>query len=203
MFRKTLAAAAGACCLVAINVQAQTMSAKFPTNTKTVWLHTAMPTGCDSPLVRAVNTWNAQPVNFNWQFDAAANLTGSRWYSGDSRYVIEDGTTSSASAHASTYRAATGTIGQVHTVVKAEHLWYNNDESGGRFYCSATAGTTPSTKYDYQTTMTHELGHALGMDDGGASTCVMYGYQGMGTAGQRRSLCSTEATSFKNAYGAG
>lgn len=190
-------------CLPTGPLLAQTMTAKFGTTSKWIRLHTAMPAGCDSALGRAAATWNAQPVNFNWIWDPVNSLWGDRWTSGNPEYIIEDGVTSSSTALASTYRTGSGTITQSHTIVKGEYLWYYGGESGGLFYCPATAGTTPSTQWDYQTTMTHELGHAFGMTDGGASTCVMYGTQGKGTAGQRRALCSTEATAFRNAYGPG
>ena len=188
-------------CLSTGSAQAQTMQAKYATNSKWIRLHVDMPAGCDSALGRAAAAWNAQPVNFNWIWDPLQSLTSDRWSSGTTEYIVQDGTPSTSTALASTYRPGTGTITQSYTVVKAEYLWYYGGESGGLFYCPASAGTTPSTQYDYQTTMAHELGHAFGMSDGGAATCIMYAYQGKGN--QRRTACSTEATAFRNAYGAG
>ena len=180
---------------------AQAVPVKWSVLSKPVYLHTAMPAGCDEPLVRAVATWNAQTVKFKYQFDKAANLTTTRWsVSNNANVTIEDGVTSSAAALMSTSRRTTGTtIVDADITVKGEYLWYNSDESGGKFYCSATAGTTPSTKYDYQTAMAHELGHAFGMDHGGATTCIIYASLGAGVA--RRTPCATEVTAFRGAYG--
>lgn len=181
--------------------KAQTVSVKWALLNRPVYLHTAMPSGCDTEVGRAVTAWNSAGSKFTYQFDRAANLTTTRGTASSVAYpVIEDGATSSTTALMTTNRYTTGsTITEADIIVKAEYLWFNNDQSGGKFHCSPTAAAAPATKYDFQTAITHELGHALGVDHGGATSCIMYASLGLGT--MRRSACSTEAAALKSAYG--
>lgn len=185
-----------------IHATAQSVSVKWATTSKPVWLNADMPTGCDRPLQRAVTTWNNAASRFQYQFDPAYNITSTRWTeSNDPNVTIEDGTTSTSTALMSTSRRTVGSqITDADVIVKADYLWYYNDESGGRFYCPPTASSTPSGSYDYESSMVHELGHALGFDHGGATTCIMY--PTLGTGVSRRSPCSAETTAIRNAYGA-
>lgn len=180
---------------------AQTVSAKWATLTKPVFIHTTMPSGCDTDVGRAVTAWNNAGAKFTYTFDRATNLTTTRGTASSVAYpVIEDGTTSSSAALMTTYRYTTGsTITETDIIVKAEYLWYNSDQSGGKFHCTPTGTAAPSTKYDYQTAISHELGHAFGMDHGGSTSCIMYASLGLAT--MRRTACSTEATAMRTAYG--
>lgn len=180
---------------------AQTVGVKWSVLSKPVYIHTAMPSGCDTDVGRAVSAWNNAGAKFTYTFDRATNLTTTRGTAGSVSYpVIEDGTTSSSAALMSTSRYTVGsTITETDIVVKAEYLWYNNDQSGGKFHCSPTGSAAPSTKYDYQTAIAHELGHAFGMDHGGTTSCIMYSSLGLGT--MRRTACSTEVSAMRAAYG--
>lgn len=182
-------------------VNAQTVSVKWDALTKPVYLHIAMPAGCDLDVGRAVSAWNNAGAKFVYTFDRATNLTTTRGTASTVAYpVIEDGATSSSAALMSTARYTVGsTITQTDIVVKAEYLWYNSDEGGGKFHCSSTGAAAPSTKYDFQSAITHELGHAFGFGHGGTTACIMYASLGLGT--MRRTACSTEAAAMKSAYG--
>lgn len=179
----------------------QSVSVKWSALNKPVYLHTAMPSGCDVDLERAVAAWNNTGSKFTYSFNRSTNLTSTRGTATTNAYpIIEDGVTSSSTALATTNRYTSGsTITQTDIIVKGEYLWYYSDESGGKFHCSSTGTSTPSTKYDYQTAITHELGHAFGMDHGGSTSCIMYASLGAGT--MRRTACSTESSAMRTAYG--
>ena len=84
---------------------AQSVSVKWASLSKPVYLHVAMPSGCDVDLERAVAAWNATGSKFTYSFDRAANLTTTRGTATSNAYpIIEDGATSSTAALASTSR---------------------------------------------------------------------------------------------------
>lgn len=188
--------------LFSSSAYAQTIGAKWPTTTKVVYLHTAMPTGCDAALGRAANTWSAQGSWFIYQWDAANNLTSTRGTATTAAIVtVEDGYTTNGTALATTDVYTNGpTITQADVKINSDYLWYYGDESGGRFYCPATRSNPPSSSFDYESTVTHELGHALGFNDANNTACVMNYQQPAGLA--RRTPCAAEVTALRNAYGA-
>ncbi|PVE76127.1 hypothetical protein [uncultured Sphingomonas sp.] len=114
--------------------------------------------------------------------------------------TVEDGYPTNSTALASTNLWTSGsTITQADVIVKADYLWYYGDESGGRFHCPSTRSSPPSGSFDYESTMTHELGHALGFGEANNTACVMHYSQPAGVV--RRTPCSTETTALRNAYG--
>ncbi|KEQ54980.1 MULTISPECIES: hypothetical protein [Sphingomonadaceae] len=183
------------------SASAQTIGPRWPTTTKSVYLHIAMPAGCDPALGRAVSNWNAQGSRFYYQWDAANNLTTTRGTETTAQIVtVEDGYPTNSTALASTNLWTSGsTITQADVIVKADYLWYYGDESGGRFHCPSTRSSPPSGSFDYESTMTHELGHALGFGEANNTACVMHYSQPAGVV--RRTPCSTETTALRNAYG--
>lgn len=187
--------------VVCSSASAQTINARWPTTTKSVYLHTDMPTGCDSALGRAAGTWSSQGSRFTYQWDPQNNLTTTRGTATSAQIVtVEDGSTSGGTALASTDVYTSGsTITQADIRIKADYLWYYGDESGGRFWCPASRSNPPSSSFDYESTVTHELGHALGFTDVNNTGCVMHFQQPAGTV--RRTPCSQEVTALRNAYG--
>lgn len=116
------------------SASAQTIGPRWPTTTKSVYLHIAMPAGCDPALGRAVSNWNAQGSRFYYQWDAANNLTTTRGTETTAQIVtVEDGYPTNSTALASTNLWTSGsTITQADVIVKADYLWYYGDECVGR-----------------------------------------------------------------------
>lgn len=158
---------------------------------------------CDPVIERAVSTWNAQNSQFYFQFDRAASLTSTRGRLTDARIItVEDETPSEPGRPGRTFRytsPGTTTIIEIDTIINSDYLWYNYDQSSGRFHCPYTRSSLPAGQYDYETTIAHELGHALGFDDTNNTACIMHYTQG--TTSVRRTPCLTETNNMRTAYG--
>ncbi|WCE05855.1 hypothetical protein [Pseudoxanthomonas sp. JBR18] len=73
----------------------------------------------------------------------------------------------------------------------------------GGFYC-LTSSNVPGDQFDFESSMLHEFGHALGFqvtaEYYGDVNCAMY--YGLAAGQARRTLCNTEKQEFLDAYGA-
>jgi hypothetical protein len=196
-----LLAACAALVMASPPALSQTISARWPGTYKYVYLHLAMPTGCDLTLQRSVTSWNNQGSRFYYNFDPATNLTSDRIANvNNSNVNVEDGYPDNPAALMQTLRRSSGTsIIDADIIVKSSYLWYYSysDESGGLFHCETTA--PPTSEWDYQSAMTHELGHALGFDEANNTACVMHSSLGKGVV--RRNPCSIERSAIQGTYG--
>jgi streptogramin lyase len=83
--------------------------------------------------------------------------------------TLNMGTTSAVGSYANGVLGCTTDAGQL-TII-----------SGWNFYAGSDATQIGSTQYDFQTVVTHELGHALGLGHSADSTSVMYATLNTGT----------------------
>ena len=180
---------------------AQSIVLRWPTTSHTVYYHTAMPLSCDNAIGRSASNWNASGSRWSYHWDKAGTLTGTRGTANSAGVItIEDGYTSNGTALGTARVYSSGsTITSVDVLINADHLWYYGDESGGRFHCPVSRSNPPSNSFDLESTVTHELGHALGFGEADNTSCVMNRYQAAGIV--RRTPCSVETTAMKNAYG--
>lgn len=174
---------------------------------KPVLINYALPPNCDESTFRAIDVWNATGSYFTFEFDnwtEARNTTGSGSYSGAS-IIIEDATITSGAIMVTkrvfTYWTSIPELVDADIEVNGNLVWYATDPAGeGEFRCefNPLAG-----KFDYQSVMGHELGHAggLGHSQTGPTPqrpCQLFYAFSRGEA--RRVLCAGEAAQWRNMY---
>lgn len=203
MLSKFCLAAALAGSLIAASAATAQVPApyKLSSNTRALLLHFDMPAGCDPYVTASVNAWNGAGSRFRYSFSQSNSLTGDfDNLTNSSRTTIQPGVTD---AIMSTRRRTSGnTLLDSDVIVSEARLFCGTTsstrQSGGQFHCSVSS-TVASDKLDFQTAMTHELGHALGLDHTYDRACSMYLYQTF--AEVRRTLCADERTAIRGVYG--
>ncbi|MGH8073137.1 MAG: hypothetical protein ACREO4_03570 [Lysobacter sp.] len=176
--------------------------------TKPVYIHSAMPALCDRGVLYALDTWNQAGARFafTWPSNPITPYRHTEQGTTQDRasITVEDGPMPSEHpyAQAATYKTlgTDGYIVDADIIVNRNYLFYGSNNTGA-FYCAADrTSPPPSTKYDYQTVMAHELGHVIGFDEYyDDARCVTYAYLDYGDA--RRSLCTAEYLAFRSRYG--
>src|SRR6185295_13287015 len=73
--------------------------------------------------------------------------------------------------------------------------------SGWNYYLGANTGGVGSSQFDFQTVVTHELGHALGLGHSSDSASVMFASLKTGTA--KRNLTAADLRVLEKESGAG
>lgn len=207
--------------MVALNVlfvgaaqaQAVVVDQKWPSTiySRALYIHSNLPVDCDQPTLRAATTWNNVGARFQHTWGSnpiTAYRRSEQTLNQDlSSLTIEDGYLP-ANVHMQTQVVSqSSVIKDADVTVNTSEIFYANGNSAGLFYCSPLAsGLAPSNRYDYQTAVGHELGHAVGMHSRyetgeyvGNYRCIMYGY--MGSGDNRRTVCNEEYSAFRSAYG--
>jgi hypothetical protein len=108
-----------------------------------------------SRIQDAINTWDSLLAPYNVTISEVTDPTLAT-------VVIDNGTTSAAGS------AANGVLGSYNSSGEITIL------QGWNWYGGADAGQIGSGQYDFQTVMTHELGHAVGLGGSPDSTSPMY-----------------------------
>lgn len=198
----SLAAALGAALITTSAATAQVPAPyKLGSNTRALWLHAQMPAGCDPYVTASVNIWNGAGSRFRYSFSQSNSLTNDfDNLANSSRTTIQPGETSAIMT--TRIRSSGRTLLDADVIVNEGRLFYGTNsstrESGGQFHCSLST-VVPSNKMDFQTSVTHELGHALGLDHTINRDCSMYSYQDYGEV--RRTLCADEKAAIRGVYG--
>lgn len=181
--------------------------------TKPVYIHSSMPSLCDNPVLYGINVWNAVGAKFafTWPSNPITAYRESEQTVTQDRasITIEPATFAGSTLMATnTNRASSTSYTLIDADIKVNEnlLFYGGSGTGGEFHCAATANTTPpSNKVDYQSAMTHELGHALGFQPAAIGEyydnpdCVMY--YGLARGVINRTTCVGEYNEFRSAYG--
>lgn len=174
---------------------------KLSSNTRPLWVHFDMPSGCDPYVTASVNAWNGAGSRFRYSYSQSNSLTVDYDnLANSSRTTIQPGATDAIMT--TRIRSSGGTLIDSDVIASEARLFYGTTsstrESGGQFHCSVSL-TVPSDKFDFQTSMIHELGHALGLDHTYNRACSMYLYQAFSEV--RRTLCADEKTAIRGIYG--
>lgn len=183
---------------------AQTITAKWATKSRPLFLHTEMESLCDNNTARAVATWNSAS-SFQWDFNQRGSLTGQR-AQGDpiDRTTIELGGTGTALAVTNKYITPSNNRIIDADIVFNKDIYYFSPAGSGNsitMWCDPLPQNSDPyySKYDYQSILAHELGHALGfIEYYGDDKCVMYYRLEKGRA--RRDLCAGERKAVGDAY---
>jgi hypothetical protein len=164
--------------------------------------------GCTFASLGASNSWNAVNAGFViladlfYTFPRVQDQTQTFNY----QYItVEDAPTLSSPTALMETRVLTtgggGTIVNADVFVIRSRLDPAYSDDGG-FYC-LTSSNIPEEQFDFESTMLHEFGHALGFhltseyyDD---ASCAMY--YGLASGQSRRILCAAEKQEFLDAYG--
>lgn len=178
-------------------------NAVFKKGLRAVGVNVGFPAACDGELQRATNTWNSQGANFRWVYDKKNSLT-TQPAQGDplERTTIEERSWNSDNAVATTFKLWGDDIGLLDSdIVVNSRLFFFEIYYYGDVWCNAVpwAGTLPNNKFDFESVILHEFGHALGMvDKSFVTSCVMSPSLIRGAI--RRTPCSQEVQSFRSAY---
>jgi hypothetical protein len=103
----------------------------------------------------AINTWDTLLAPYSVTISEVSDPTLAN-------VIIDNGTTSAAGS------AANGVLGRYSSTGEITIL------QGWNWYAGADAGQIGSAQYDFQTVMTHELGHALGLGGSPDASSPMY-----------------------------
>ncbi len=178
--------------------------------TKPVYIHTAMPPRCDNPVLYGINVWNDMGATFAFTWPSSpitAQRESQQTLEEDRASItIEDGVMQNSTSLMESgvaYSTASFTIYDADTKVKSSFLHYG-DAQTGEFHCADSPGTIPpADKFDYQSAIQHELGHALGFqleyEYTGDATCIMY--YGLTRGELNRTECAGEYNVFRSEYG--
>jgi hypothetical protein len=191
------------CCFVSAAV-AQVMPWKMTTNEVRYQINYYAPAEGDQATYRAAATWNN--VGSRLQFIA----DGLTYADENSQYATSDVPGVQISTrprslyeaqypkwHALTWRTPTDTT---YTTSSDADITLNADRiAAGNYYYGT--GTPPTGQYDYQSLLTHELGHVAGFNHDPDSThtnCVMRA--DLLPTDLKRTPCGAETTALRNKY---
>jgi titin len=110
----------------------------------------------------AVNTLNAVVAPYGISVSETTDSTAAN-------VTVDTGSTSAAGGYSGGVLGCYTTTGEI-TMIQ-----------GWNWYAGSDPTQIGSTQYDFETTLTHELGHALGLGESSTSTSAMYGTLATGT----------------------
>ncbi|MCR2834662.1 matrixin family metalloprotease [Parerythrobacter lacustris] len=185
-------------------VAAQTIGQKYDRTNVTVNQNSGLSTKCRPAIARAVATWNGQSSPFTYSYSTTA--TRSSLENGDDNNLTfdytSDTTMGTALAQTRYDNAISGNrYRDADIYINANRLFYttSSGDNIGEYFCPSSAGqTTPSNRYDFETVVLHELGHAFGLAHFSSTSCTLYASLAPGQ--QKRVPCSTEVGVFNSIY---
>lgn len=181
-----------------------------------VKMYQYFPDKCRPALARAVATYNAAGSKLVYSHTSTVtttlNLEGSQ---NNSDLIVSYGTTANPDALAEappkySSRSTSTSYGpgflvtDTDVVVNSNQIFYqpSDTNSAGVFFCPATSGqSTPSSKFDFEAVILHEITHGAGLAHFSSTSCTMYFEAAWGVPGQRRSYCTDERTVLRSLYG--
>lgn len=176
--------------------------------TKPVRVYYGLPAECDNPVLRGLNEWNdvGAAFAFGWPSPYLTNTRESALpdSSDEASVQVEDGILADSTALMETRTTRRdGYIVDSDIFVNRNYVFYGPGPAG-EFHCTAANTIPPPDLYDYESAVTHELGHALGFQVGqpefqGDRTCVMYAYLQRGEL--NRTICAAEYNEMRSVYG--
>ena len=209
--RLLIAGASLSACAVAQAAQAQTnppATTKYNMTSRPVIIYSGLPAACDDPVGRAASTWNAAGANFVFT-DAGVRWSQSAYNDGTGINIISavlDGYGANVTTATTIYSMASATIiADSDVKVNNDLIYYPQTTDVKRpydFWCNEIIQGPIGSMADYESTILHELGHAVGFGhrtDGTTGPCVMAAAMARGTL--KRSLCTDEAQKLRSVYG--
>lgn len=207
---------------LASSVSAQTLAQQdfdrsWLRNQISIKINLDMPPVCDDFITAAAATWNNQGANIliytgttnDFYYEDRIYGTGGSQIRTRESNVINVEPVAFYSSDAAIMKGPSYThpttnafkeIYDADVQVREEYLYYSESATTGNGLICTSATTIPSTKFDFQSVMLHELGHNLGFNHRTRPTyCVMYEYGSRGRVA--RTPCSDERLALQTIYG--
>jgi hypothetical protein len=208
------------------SAMAQSLSSAWtvvsPSQMRPIKINTAVTSNCQAATNNAAAAWNGTRATIVLQTPTTTStripaLTSS---SAGSSASTEAGVINIQDEPSTTFGSAimrtavlTSTTSQnildANIYVRADYLYYattagrasSTYTTGKGYDCPSPASNAPrSNHFDYQTAMTHELGHALGFAEStSGSSCPMF--QTLGVGQSKRTICASEKDALVFIYG--
>lgn len=183
-------------------------TAKYNMTSRPVIIYSGLPASCDDPVGRAAATWNNAGANFVFT-DAGIRWSQSAYNDGTGINIISavlDGYGANVTTASTIYTMASSTIiADSDVKVNNDLIYYPQTTDTKKpydFLCNEIIQGSIGSMADYESTILHELGHAVGFGhrtDGTTGPCVMAAAQARGT--MKRALCADEAQKLRTVYG--
>ena len=178
---------------------------KYGTRSIIVGFHNSIPTDCINSTIVAANTWNAVNADFDLKLSTASfqpRFEEQTPAFDDQNVTVQDGTPQNPNAVMVTRvrrNTATNIIENTDITVDKRRINQTGSPPVAKLSCTGL-NPTPGSELDFESSILHELGHVVGLEDVvDEPSCALYYSLPPGL--QRRSLCANEKQAHLTNYG--
>ncbi|MEI2430662.1 hypothetical protein RDV84_15575 [Lysobacter yananisis] len=178
---------------------------KYGARSVTVGFHNSIPADCINATIFAVSEWNAVAADFDLKTKTSSfqpRYADQTPTFDDQNVTIEDGTPGDSNAIMVTRvrrNTQTKIIENTDIIVDKRRINQVGPTPVDKLNC-AGLNPTPLDELDFQSSVLHELGHVVGLEDVlDDASCALY--RSLNPGVKRRSLCNDEKQAYINSYG--